>query len=188
MSRSKQQLNPWKQISSEVVYSNPWYYVRRDVVIQPNGKQGEYNVVERPPAIFIAALDNKQNIHLIQLFRYTINQFSIEIPAGGLENSEKPLLAAKRELQEETGLKAKKWKQLGKIHLANGFLNQCGYVFLAQELTQTLENEQLEEGIQGVTKLSLKEAFSLVDKGKITDSQTIAALTMVDRYLKANKK
>ncbi len=174
---------PWKTLSSEVVYSNPWYYVRRDVVIQPNGKQGEYNVVVRPPAVFIVALDKKQNVHLINLFRYPIDQYSIEIPAGGLEK-EKPLAAAKRELQEETGLKAKKWKQLGKIQLANGFLNQCGYVFLAQELVQTQENEQIEEGIQGVMSVSLKQAFSLIDAGKITDAQTIAALTMASRYLK----
>lgn len=173
----------WKTLSSTVVHRNPWYYVRKDKVIQPNGKPGTYFVTVRPPAVFIVAVDDQQAIQLIGLDRYATDTYSIEIPAGGVEEGETPLAAAKRELREETGLKASRWKRLGTIQLANGFLNQPGYVFLAQGLSSVSDHEQEEEGIREVLRVSLDQAFTLMEKGKIVDCQTIAALGMVSRVL-----
>jgi len=171
--------NPWKTLSSEVVHKNNWFSVRKDQVIRPDGQPGEYNVVDSPGPSFIVALDDDNAVYLIGQFRYpTGGNYSLELPAGSIDD-QTPLEAAKRELQEETGLVAAHWKALGTFHTANGFLSESTRVFLATGLTQTEQNEQAEEGIQEVIKLPLEKVFSMIKNGEFTDGQSIAALMFV---------
>src|SRR5690349_10434304 len=83
--------NPWKTISSKVVHKNKWFSVRKDNVITPSGKPGEYNVVESSDSVFIIALNSKKEIAFINLYRYPTQQFSLELPAGHTDN-QKPLV------------------------------------------------------------------------------------------------
>jgi len=87
----------WKKLSSKVIHENPYYSVREDDVIKPDGSKGTYNVVVTKGAVFIVALDDERNVYLERLHRYTNNNQSIEIPAGGTDG-EDHLTAAKREL------------------------------------------------------------------------------------------
>ncbi len=167
---------PWKKISSEIVHSNRWYHVRCDKVIQPNGEQGEYNVVVREPAVFIVALTENQEVVLINLYRYPTSTWSLEVPAGGSEG-EGLLEAAQRELREETGFIAKSWKNIGEYQVFNGLTDELGYVFLAQDLRQTGDNNQHEEGINAMQMVPLKEALHMIADGRIKDAQTIVALS-----------
>ena len=175
--------NPWRKLSSKTVYKNPWYSVRQDMVIRPDGKNGEYNVVVTHPGVYIVALNTKKEIYLVGLHRYTTNMYSLEVPAGS-SDGQKPLVAAKRELREEAGLKAAQWKQIGTFQTANGFAEEMGYVFLAQELIEISQNEQLEEGIQEVVKVPFNKALKMVETGEITDGQTIVAITLAKSYIK----
>ena len=172
-----QKRGQWETLSSKIVHKNPYYWVREDTVIKPDGSKGFYNVVESNGAVFIVALDDKQNVYLIGLHRYTNDNYSIELPAGGMGDDD-PLTAAKRELQEETGMVAKKWKELGLIYPANGLLSENNYVFIATDLHPAKDNEQKEEGIDTVLKVPFKEAFRMIKRGEINDTQTIAPLTM----------
>jgi 8-oxo-dGTP pyrophosphatase MutT (NUDIX family) len=167
----------WQRLSSKVVHKNPFYQIRQDAVIKPNGSEGLYNVVEGRDAVLVIALDEHQNVYLVELHRYTNNNLSIEVPGGGIDGQQ-PLEAAKRELKEETGLTAKSWKALGFVHPANGIIEGKNYIFLAQDLHQTSDNEQEEEGITKTLRVPIKEALLMVKNGKITDSETIAPLTM----------
>jgi len=167
--------NPWKKLSSKIVHKNKWYKVRQDKVIMPDGTMGEYNVVMRPPSVFMIALDNQGRVCLINLYRYTTNRMSLEIPAGNTEG-QRPLAAARRELQEETGLVAKKWKLLAKFQIANGVLDGIGWVYLATDLKQTGKHRRREEGIKEIKWISFKKVWGLIRAGKINDSQTITAL------------
>lgn len=168
---------PWKKLSSEIVYQNKWYSIRKDKVIRPDNKEGEYNVLVGSAAVFIVALNEKQEIILINSYRYPTERFSIEVPAGGVEDEE-PIDAAKRELEEETGMVAKKWTPLGEFQMANGYSNGMGYTFLAEELTETGNNKQAEEGILGIQKATFLEVFQMIKSGEITDGKTIVAISM----------
>lgn len=174
----------WKKISSKVVYSNPWYSVRKDKVVKPNGEKGDYHVIVRPPAVFIVPLDEQGNVYLISMHRHTTQMYSIEIPAGG-SDGQRPLTAAKRELLEEAGMKAKKWTLLGKFQVLNGFTDEMGYVYCAQNLERVGENEKAmsEEGISRVMRVPFRRVLGMIKKGEITDGQSIVALSYAALHL-----
>lgn len=167
----------WQRLSSKIVHKNPFYQVRQDAVIKPDGKDGRYNVIEGKDAVFVVAMDAEQNVLLVELHRYTNNNLSIEVPAGGLDGQQ-PLAAAQRELKEEAGLTAKYWKSLGFVHPANGIVEGKNHIFLAQGLRQTIDNDQKEEGITKTLLVPIDEALLMVKAGKITDSESIVALAM----------
>jgi 8-oxo-dGTP pyrophosphatase MutT (NUDIX family) len=176
---TNQSANPWKKLASKVVYRNKWYSVRRDKIIRPDGKPGEYNVVEAPDGVFIAALDDDKNAHLIRKYRYATGIYSLEIPAGGIERYEEPLEAARRELQEELGLVAQDWRSLGKFQCENAYVNNFGHVFVASDLSEAGQHDRLAEGINKTEKMPIKEVLHMIKTGEITDSQSISALTIV---------
>lgn len=173
-----QKRGKWEQLSSKVVHQNAYYRVRQDDVIKPDGSKGTYSVVEFRGAAFIVAVDDTLQLYLVGQHRYPIDKYSLEVPSGGLEDGEDPLVAAKRELQEEAGLQATTWKQLGITYAANGAVTGDDHMFLATGLSATADNAQAEEGIEEVRKVSFSEAFDMIHHGEIHDQQTITALTM----------
>lgn len=179
--------NSWKRLSSKIVHKNPWYDVRQDRVITPLGKKGIYNVIVVPSAVAIVALNENEEVALIELYRYTTQMSSIEVPAGGSEG-QSPLSAAKRELREETGLVAKKWKKLGRVQAANGHLEQMAEIFLATELSSTQDHQQQEDGIQKSYFVPLEKAMSMIQKGQVTDCLSITALCMAAMELQKPKR
>lgn len=173
----------YKNTSSEVVHENPWFKVKRDGIIKPNGQPGEYFVVQPSQNVTIAAVNDAQELCLIKLFRYPTQVTSIELPSGGTEGGD-PLEAAKRELQEETGLLAKKWTEISRLQMANGLSDQWSHVFLAQGLSETDSHEQEEEGVEEVLMVPFPRVLEMIDQGKITDMITIAVVMLVAQRLK----
>lgn len=173
---------PWKTLSSLEIYKNPWIRVREDQVIKPDGSRGIYGVVEVKSGIFIVAINDKFEVCLINLFRYTTNNFSWELPGGGidLDNS---LENAKKELGEETGIIANNWHLAGKFHSLNGVVDDLNFTFIAKDLSFIRKNEQIEEGINEMKFISFPKIFTMIREGKLTDSQSITALTQAAVYL-----
>lgn len=168
----------WTTHSSKIVHENNWFKVRKDDVTRPTGEKSEYNVVVSPPAVFIIPQDSDGNIYLIGQTRYTIGKYSIEVPAGSTDNKD-PLEAAKRELQEETGFTAENWEKLGEFYSANGLLQEKAHVYLATDLKQTGKDEQAEEGIDELYKLSLDKILEMIKGGEIDDGQTMSSLMLL---------
>jgi 8-oxo-dGTP pyrophosphatase MutT (NUDIX family) len=166
----------WSINSSETKYDNPWITVTEHQVINPSGNPGIYGEVHfKNIAIGIVALDNQDNIYMVNQFRFVLNQDSLEIPEGGGGLDIDPLLSAKRELKEETGLEANSWEKLIELHLSNSVSNEKAIVYLAKELIQgEMELEETEDIV--VSKLSLKEAYDMVNENKITDAISVAAI------------
>lgn len=168
--------NSWTTLEEENKYQNPWISLTEYKVLNPAGKTGIYGVVNfKNLAIGILPLDEEYNTWLVGQWRYPLNEYSWEIPEGGGPLGIDPLESAKRELKEETGIIAKKYTSLGKIHTSNSVCNESGFLYLAQDLEFTKAEPEDTEDLQ-VKKLSLDEACELVMESKITDSLSIAAI------------
>lgn len=181
---NEEHLNPWKTISSTPVYNNPWISVREDQVINPKGGPGIYGVVSfKNKAIGIIPIDAEGNTYLIGQYRYSLNEYSWEIPMGGglLEND--ILESAKRELKEETGFTASRWTNIARLHTSNSVTDEEGFVFLAEDLTagETAfeETEELK-----IKKVSLAEAVRMVMENEITDCISVAGILKAEKIIR----
>jgi 8-oxo-dGTP pyrophosphatase MutT (NUDIX family) len=170
--------SPWTTRSSELVHANPWYSVRRDAVVRPDGSEGWYYVVVSSPAVFVVAVDAKGSVALVELHRYSVGTWSLEVPAGSVDPGETPLEAARRELAEEAGLAALHWRHLGVLHPANGLLAEDDHVYLATGLEEVDTAEQAAEGIVSVRFATPAELRGLAGCGRLSDSQTLAAILL----------
>jgi 8-oxo-dGTP pyrophosphatase MutT (NUDIX family) len=173
--------NPWQTLSSRTVYENPWISVRHEEVINPGGGAGIYGVVHmRNTATGVVPIDAEGYTYLVGQYRYTLNEYSWEIPEGGSPEGTDPLESAKRELREETGFSAAKWTFLSRIHTSNSVTDEVGFIYLAEELTAGDTAPEETEDLK-VWRLPLKEAVQLVMDDRITDSISIAGLLKAAR-------
>ncbi len=176
--------NPWITLSSREIYDNPWISVTEHQVINPGGGRGIYGQVSfKNLAVGIVPVDDQCNTWLVGQHRFTLDQFSWEIPEGGGKPPEEPLATAQRELKEETGLVAGEWSFLMAIHTSNSVTDELGHIFLAQRITEGEPVPEESESDLKIMKLPLKEAVDMVMKGDITDSLSIAGLLKAARML-----
>ena len=167
--------NPWKKVSTRVVYDNPWIRVREEEVVRPDGRPGIYGVVHfKNVAVGVLAVEDG-TLYLVGQYRYTLERYSWEIPEGGCPEGEEPLLAARRELEEETGLRAGRWTKLGEAHLSNSVSDELAVWFLAEELEQGVCRPEGTEKLL-VRRVSLGEALKMIETGEITDALSMLAI------------
>ena len=169
----------WQTRATRTVYENAWIRVREDAVTRPDGSDGVYGVTAmKHPAVFVVPLTDAGEVVLVRMHRYPIDRESIEVPAGGSDGGE-PLVAAQRELLEETGRRAVTWKRLGEFYSLNGIADARADVFLAHGLTGDGEGaDAAAEGISGLLVVPWAEAMELVRAGTIHDGETMAALML----------
>ncbi len=174
--------NPWTTLSGEVKYDNRWITVTEYQVLNPSGGKGIYGKVHfKNKAIGIIPVDKALNTWLVGQYRYTLNAWHWEIPEGGGPLNEDPMESAKRELQEETGLRAGSWKEIIHLHTSNSVTDEEGHIFLAEELQEGASSLEETEADLKVWKLPLKEALDMVLNGKITDGMSVMAILKVAR-------
>lgn len=168
--------NPWTTLNSTEIYNNPWIKVTEHNVLNPKGGKGIYGVVHfKNYAIGIVALDEDMNTYLVGQYRYPLERYSWEIPEGGGKLDGSPLESARRELLEETGLKAGKWSLIQEMDLSNSVSDEHAFIFLAGDLSQhEAQPEDTEELI--VKKLPFEQAYRMVLNGEIFDSLTVAGI------------
>ena len=175
--------NPWKTLKIKPIYNNPWIRLEEHDVLNPAGKEGIYGKVHfKNKAMGIIPVDKNGNTWLVGQYRYTLKEYSWEIPMGGGLIGQDLLESAKRELKEETGLVAEKWTELLRIHTSNSVTDEEGFVYLAEDLTQ-LDTEFEETEVLQIKKLPLPEAVSMVMNGEITDAISIAGILKAARVL-----
>jgi 8-oxo-dGTP pyrophosphatase MutT (NUDIX family) len=168
--------NPWQTLQKREVYNNPWIQVSHNDVINPNGGNGIYGVVSfKNLAIGIIPLDKDLNTWIVGQYRYALEEYSWEIPMGGGLKNASILESAQRELKEETGIIAKDWVLLSRIHTSNSVTDEEGFTFIAQDLEFHEPEFEDTERLQ-IKKIHLKEAFQMVMENKITDSLSQAGI------------
>jgi 8-oxo-dGTP pyrophosphatase MutT (NUDIX family) len=179
--------NPWKVLSEKLIYENPWIELKEFGVINPSGGNGIYGKVHfKNLAIGIVALDEEMNTYLVGQYRFVLDTYSWEIPEGGGVIGVDPLESAKRELIEETGLKAESWSVLLNLHLSNSVTDEYAIVYLARQLTQHKAMPEETEQLY-VRKVSFVKAYEMVEKGEITDAISVAAFLKIKLLLLENK-
>ncbi len=173
---NKNTQNPWKTLSTNKVYQNSWITVREDQVLRPDGSPGIYGVVQCRVATGVVAIDNDTKVCLVGQYRYPLGEYSWEIPEGGAEPNESPILAAKRELKEETGVFADDWRPLGeRIHLSNCHSDEVAYIYLATNLQIGISSPEPSERLSVIWK-PLSEVMDMVSRGEITDALSIIGI------------
>lgn len=179
--------NPWKTIRSTRVYSNSWMSVREDDVIRPDGQEGIYGVVETRAASGVVALTPERDVYLVGQYRYPTEMYSWEIVQGGADEGEDPLTACKRELREETGLIAQQWNQLGgEVHLSNCISSERGYLYIAEDLSETEASPEGTEVLL-VKTVTFEEALDMVESGAIADAMSIIGIYQAEKWLRRNR-
>ena len=168
--------NPWKTLTSEIRYENPWIEISHRDVLNPAGGPGIYGVVHfKNTAIGILPLDENYNTWIVGQYRYTLEEYSWEIPEGGGIIGTEPLLAAQRELKEETGIIASKWTQILELNTSNSVTDEYGVSYVAQGLTfGESEPEDTEELI--VKKLPFAELYQMTMEGKVKDALSMVTI------------
>lgn len=166
----------WKRHSTRVVFENDWLRVREDEVTNPGGGENLYGHVQfKNTAVAILPVDADGNTWLVGQSRYTLDEYSWELPMGGVPKGEDPLAGAQRELLEETGLSATDWSELMRVHLSNSITDEVGIAYLATGLTEGQTAHEETEDIT-VRTVPVSEAIAMAMSGEITDALSVATL------------
>ncbi len=162
-----------------VAYENPWITVWHDEVDRPDGSPGIYGVVHFANlAVGVVAIDADDRTVLVGQHRYTLDEWSWEIPEGGVPVGETALGGAQRELQEETGVTAATWRELGRVSLSNSISDERAVLLVATDLAHGEASPEPTEVLE-IRWVPFAEAVAMSLDGRITDVMSVAAIQRV---------
>jgi len=175
-----------------VVFEGGLFRVLRDRLIEPGGNKNERDIIRHNGSVVILAIDrskSKKNpwVAVERQYRHAARQFLWELPAGKLERGEDPLAGAQRELAEETGYRAKKWKLLAEFYPSPGFLGESMQIFLAEGLQAGPTNLEDDEHIE-LRLVKLSEVLKMIDQGAILDGKTLIGVLLYARQKGVKRK
>ena len=179
-------------LSSDVVYQGKLFRVLHDKLIEPGGKKSERDVIRHNGSVVILAIDKSKSkkdpwIVMERQYRHAAKQYLWELPAGKLDAGEEPLVGAQRELEEETGYRAKKWKPLVEYYGSPGFLGESMKVFQAEGLIAGDAHPEDDEEIE-FRLVKLSEIVKMIEKGAIKDGKTLCSVLLYARKLEKKRK
>ncbi|MBU0982189.1 NUDIX hydrolase [Patescibacteria group bacterium] len=174
--------NPFVTKSSEVLYERPYLRFVKDVA-EMDGKEFDRSYADIADGIGILAVNEKSEVALVGQFRYAIGKYTWEVPAGMRDGDEEPLDTAKRELQEEAGLKAQDWVDLGSFYMESSSTTKVSHAFLARDLEQTKTAPEDDERID-MLWITYDEALQKIKTGEIDDGLSVLALLRAQEYLR----
>jgi ADP-ribose pyrophosphatase len=171
-----------KILSSKMIYQGRVFGVRRDEIIEPTGVRVTREVITHPGSVVVLPVLPDRRIVLIRQYRHATRQFLWELVAGRMERGENPRRAAARELIEETGYRAKRFRVFLDVFPTPGFLEERMYILLAEGLKLGEAEPEEDEKIT-VKAFSRKELDKMIQNGKLRDAKSIAGLLYYFRFL-----
>ena len=189
--KSRGKHNEIKVISSKLSYEGPLFKVYTDE-IQEKDRRFSRDVVRHNGSVVILAIDDSKSkrdplIVMEHQYRHAAREYLLEVPAGKMEEGEDGLAAAKRELLEETGYKAARWRKLVRYFASPGFLGEFMQVFIAQGLTLGEAQPEYDEQLE-IELIPLSRLLSMIEEGKVHDGKTLISVMLYDRLRQAEKR
>jgi ADP-ribose pyrophosphatase len=175
----------FRRLSERVVYDGHVIRLAIGLIEAPDGQQFEREIVHHPGAVSVVPLLDDGRVVLVRQYRAPLDREVLEIPAGKRDVAgEPPETTARRELEEETGLRAAVVEKLVEFHNSVGFCDEHSQVFLARELQPVAQDLQgVEEQHLTIERVPLADALAMIDTGTITDAKTVIGLTLTARRL-----
>jgi ADP-ribose pyrophosphatase len=191
MARKAATKNKVEVISSTLSYEGPLFRVYTDEIVE-NGRKVSRDVVRHNGSVVILAIDDTKSkrdpmVVMERQYRHAAKEYLLEVPAGKMEEGEDPLAGAKRELLEETGFKAKRWRKMARYFASPGFLGEWMQVFIARGLTLGDAQPEYDEQLE-IEMIPLSRLLSMIDEGKIYDGKTLISVMLYARLRQAEKK
>lgn len=168
---------PFKTISSRIAWTCPWYSIRQDEILNPDGSPGVYNVIEKEEAVWIVPVTVNLEVAIINHFRYTVNDWCLEVPAGSVKSGQTLEEAAREELREEIGGIDAELEYIGQFYTTNGICNEIGHIFLAMHVVLGETKREPAEVIE-IHLMSITEALTMAKANQISDGPSALALLL----------
>ena len=177
-------------LKSRVVFRGPVFHVTSEQVEEPGGVRVRRDIIRHPGSVVILVVDDtgrEPRVLLERQFRYAAKRRLWELPAGRIDEGESELAAAKRELREETGFRARRWQRAMFFWVSPGFLDETMAIYLARDL-EPGEAEPEDDEVIGKRFFRLSAAVRMALNGTIRDAKTIAAVLWLNQKTAAGKK
>lgn len=168
-----------KKISSQILDKNPWWEYKKDAIQNVNGNSGEYFYAESLGNTVVVPVLDDGRLVLVREYRYLNDAYGIQFPAGGIDNGESAVEAAKRELLEESGYITDDLIKIGMFEPSVGMIKDMSHVFIANELSLAQVPTQTDFEQTEVLLRRVDEFEDMIKRGEIWNGQTLAAWAMV---------
>lgn len=175
-----------KVLSSETLYQGKVFRLQRDTVIEPGGVRAERDIIVHPGSVVVLPVFPDGRVLLIRQYRHSVGEFLWELVAGRKEPEETPPAAARRELEEETGYRAKRLRKLLRVVPTPGFVNEWMWIFAAEGLSKGPARPEEDENITPRI-FTLKEAEKMIERGTLRDGKSICGILYYARVLKRSR-
>lgn len=173
-------------LNSEILYEGKIFRVQRDAVIEPGGIRAERDIVVHPGSVVVLPIFKDGRILLIRQYRHAAGEFLWELVAGRKEPAEAPLAAARRELAEETGYTAKRFRRMMHVIPTPGFVNEWMWIFAAEQLTAGSARPEEDEKI-AARVFTLKQAETMIQRGTLRDAKSICGILFYANFVKHHR-
>jgi ADP-ribose pyrophosphatase len=174
----------WETLDSKYLWKSHWYNLRQDRLRAPEGREFTYTLVDHPGAVWVVPVTSGGRVVLIRQYRYTVDDWCYEVPAGGLSSDRSPAKAARRELLEEIGGTAHEMRRVGQFYTSNGISNEVAYVYIATNV-ELAETHREPTELMEIRLVSVEEALRMAREGEISDGPSALALLWCEPLLRS---